>query len=287
MAQQYNIAVLPGDGIGPEVMTEALKILDVIEKNFDVRFVRTMGNLGGVAIDREGSALPQVTIDLCRASDAVLLGSVGGPQWEHLPPMEQPERGGLLPLRKLFGLYANLRPAIIYPPLVEASNLKKEIIREGLDILVIRELTGGIYMSQPKGIEGVAPNRIAIDTLRYTETEILRIAHVAFKAAQRRKKKLTSVDKANVLASSLLWREILTNMSADYPDVELNHMYVDNASMQLVSHPEQFDVLLTENIFGDILSDEASALTGSLGMILWVANSYSVGLHHYYERVAA
>ena len=267
MSQKHDIAVLPGDGIGPEVMVEALKVLDVVEKEYNVRFVRTFGNLGGVAIDKEGKALPQTTIDLCRASEAVLLGSVGGPKWEHLPPMEQPERGGLLPLRKLFGLYANLRPAIIFPALVEASNLKKQIIGEGMDILVIRELTGGLYMSQPKGIEGTAPNREGIDTLRYTEAEIKRIGHVAFQAAMKRKNKLTSVDKANVLASSVLWREIMTGLSAEYPEVELNHMYVDNASMQLVRNPKQFDVLLTENMFGDILSDEASALTGSLGMV--------------------
>ncbi|MBN2427350.1 MAG: 3-isopropylmalate dehydrogenase [Deltaproteobacteria bacterium] len=267
MAQKHDIAVLPGDGIGPEVMIEALKVLDLVEKEYDVTFVRTFGNLGGVAIDEEGKALPQTTIDLCRASEAVLLGSVGGPKWEHLPPMEQPERGGLLPLRKLFGLYANLRPAIIFPSLVEASVLKKEIIGDGMDILVIRELTGGLYMSQPKGIEGTAPDREGIDTLRYSEAEIKRIGHVAFQAAMKRQKKLTSVDKANVLASSVLWREIMISLSAEYPEVELSHMYVDNASMQLVRNPKQFDVLLTENMFGDILSDEASALTGSLGMV--------------------
>lgn len=267
MPQKYDIAVLPGDGIGPEVMVEALKVLDVVESEYDVQFVRTFGNLGGIAIDKEGKALPQTTIDLCKASEAVLLGSVGGPQWEHLPPMEQPERGGLLPLRKIFGLYANLRPAIIFPSLVEASVLKKSVVGEGLDLLVIRELTGGLYMSQPKGIEGTAPNREGIDTLRYTETEIKRIGHVAFKAAMKRRKKLTSVDKANVLASSVLWREIMIGLGTEYPEVELTHMYVDNASMQLVRNPRQFDVLLTENMFGDILSDEASALTGSLGMV--------------------
>ena len=267
MPQKHHIAILPGDGIGPEVMVEALKVLDAVEKKYAVRFVRTYGNIGGVAIDKEGKALPQTTIDLCKASEAVLLGSVGGPKWEHLPPMEQPERGGLLPLRNIFGLYANLRPAIIFPALVEASVLKRSIIGEGLDLLVIRELTGGLYMSQPKGIEGTAPNREGIDTLRYTEAEIKRICHVAFRAAMKRKKKLTSVDKANVLASSVLWREIIISISAEYPEVELSHMYVDNASMQLVRNPKQFDVLLTENMFGDILSDEASALTGSLGMV--------------------
>ena len=267
MAQKHDIAILPGDGIGPEVMVEALKVLDLVEKEYDVTFVRTFGNLGGIAIDVEGQALPQTTIDLCRASEAVLLGSVGGPKWEHLPPMEQPERGGLLPLRKLFGLYANLRPAIIFPSLVEASVLKKEVVGDGMDILVIRELTGGLYMSQPKGIEGTAPDREGIDTLRYSEGEIKRIGHVAFRAAMKRQKKLTSVDKANVLASSVLWREIMVSLSAEYPEVELSHMYVDNASMQLVRNPKQFDVLLTENMFGDILSDEASALTGSLGMV--------------------
>jgi len=268
MARQMKIAVLPGDGIGPEVMNEALKVLDVIEKRFDCRFARTFANLGGVAIDLEGKALPQTTIDICRGCEAVLLGSVGGPKWEHLPPMEQPERGGLLPMRKLFNLYANLRPAIVFPSLTGASSLKEEVLGEGLDILVVRELTGGLYMSQPKGIEGSPPDRVGVDTLRYSEMEIERIARVAFVAARKRRKNLVSVDKANVLASSVLWREILTRIGREeYPDVVLSHMYVDNASMQLIRNPRQFDVILCENMFGDILSDEASALTGSLGMV--------------------
>ena len=237
------------------------------KKEYDVRFVRTYGNLGGVAIDKEGKALPQTTIDLCRASEAVLLGSVGGPKWEHLPPMEQPERGGLLPLRKIFGLYANLRPAIIFPSLVEASVLKKEIIGNGLDILVIRELTGGLYMSQPKGIEGTAPNREGIDTLRYTEAEIKRIGHVAFQAAMKRKKKLTSVDKANVLASSVLWREIMIGLSAEYPEVELNHMYVDNASMQLVRNPSSLMFCSPKTCSATSFPTRPPLLTGSLGMV--------------------
>ncbi|NLC71012.1 MAG: 3-isopropylmalate dehydrogenase [Desulfuromonadaceae bacterium] len=268
MTQQLKIAVLPGDGIGPEVMVEALRVLDVIEKRYDCRFERTFANLGGIAIDLEGKAFPQTTIDICRASDAVLLGSVGGPKWEHLPPMEQPERGALLPMRKLFNLYANLRPAIVFPSLTGASSLKKEVLGEGLDILVVRELTGGLYMSQPKGIEGTSPNRIGVDTLRYSEMEIERIARVAFKVARQRRKNLVSVDKANVLASSVLWREILSRLGKEeYPDVTLSHMYVDNASMQLIRNPRQFDVILCENMFGDILSDEASALSGSLGLV--------------------
>jgi 3-isopropylmalate dehydrogenase len=268
MTRQLKIAILPGDGIGPEVMAEALRVLDVIETRFDCRFERTFANLGGIAIDREGKALPQTTIDICRASDAVLLGSVGGPQWEHLPPMEQPERGGLLPMRKLFNLYANLRPAIVFPSLTGASSLREEVLGSGLDILVVRELTGGLYMSLPKGIEGQAPNRVGVDTLRYSEMEIERIARVAFEAARNRRKQLVSVDKANVLASSVLWREIVAAIGArDYPDIALSHMYVDNASMQLIRNPRQFDVILCENLIGDILSDEASALTGSLGMV--------------------
>jgi len=268
MTRQLKIAVLPGDGIGPEVMAEALRVLDAIERRYDCRIERTFAHIGGIAIDLEGKALPQTTIDICRASDAVLLGSVGGPQWEHLPPMEQPERGGLLPMRKLFNLYANLRPAIVFPSLTGASSLKEEILGAGLDILVVRELTGGLYMSQPKGIEGSPPNRVGVDTLRYSEMEIERIARVAFEAARKRRKNLVSVDKANVLASSVLWREILSRLGKEeYADVALSHMYVDNASMQLIRNPRQFDVILCENMFGDILSDEASALTGSLGMV--------------------
>jgi len=267
MARSCSIAVLPGDGIGPEVMAEALKVLDAVEKKFDVTFARTHANVGGAGIDNEGKALPDTTVDICRASDAILFGSVGGPKWEFLPPDEQPERAALLPLRSIFGLYANLRPAIVFSSLTRASSLKEEVVSGGFDILVVRELTGGIYFSQPKGIEGEGRGRVGFDTLRYSVPEIERIAHVAFRAARERSGKLCSIDKANVLSSSVLWRETVTAVARDYPEVELTHMYVDNAAMQLVRRPKQFDVLLCENMFGDILSDEAAMLTGSLGML--------------------
>jgi 3-isopropylmalate dehydrogenase len=267
MAKQFKVAVLPGDGIGPEVMAEALKILDAVEKEFAVRFERTFANVGGAGIDNEGKALPQSTVDICKASDAILFGSVGGPKWESLPPDEQPERGALLPLRKIFGLYANLRPAIIFPSLTGASSLKEEVIAGGFNVLVVRELTGGIYFSKPKGIEGEGRARVGVDTMRYSVPEIERITHVAFQAARKRGKKLCSIDKANVLSTSVLWREVVTGIAREYPDVALSHMYVDNAAMQLVKWPKQFDVILCENMFGDILSDEAAMLTGSLGML--------------------
>ena len=263
----FNVAVLPGDGIGPEVMAEALRVLDAVERKFGVKFERTRANVGGAGIDSEGKALPQTTIDICKAADAILFGSVGGPKWEKLPPEEQPERGALLPLRKIFGLYANLRPAIIFPSLTGASSLKEEVIAGGFNVLVVRELTGGIYFSQPKGIEGEGRDRIGVDTMRYSVPEIERITHVAFQAARKRGKKVCSIDKANVLSSSVLWREVVETVAREYPDVELSHMYVDNAAMQLVKWPKQFDVLLCENMFGDILSDEAAMLTGSLGML--------------------
>jgi 3-isopropylmalate dehydrogenase len=267
MAKVYKVAVLPGDGIGPEVMDVALKVLDAVEQKYDVKFERTHANVGGAGIDNEGKALPETTVNICKASDAILFGSVGGPKWETLPPDEQPERGALLPLRKIFGLYANLRPAIIFPSLTGASSLKEEVIAGGFNVLVVRELTGGIYFSQPKGIEGEGRNRVGIDTMRYSVPEIERITHVAFQAARKRGKKVCSIDKANVLSSSVLWREVVTGIAKEYPDVELSHMYVDNGAMQLVKWPKQFDVLLCENMFGDILSDEAAMLTGSLGML--------------------
>jgi len=267
MSKTFKIAVLPGDGIGPEVMNAALNVLDAVENKFGVKFERTHANVGGAGIDNEGKALPETTVNICRAADAILFGSVGGPKWETLPPEEQPERGALLPLRKIFGLYANLRPAIIFPSLTNASSLKEEIIAGGFNVLVIRELTGGIYFSQPKGIEGVGRERIGIDTLRYSVPEIERITHVAFQSAMKRDRKVCSIDKANVLASSVLWREIVITISKEYPEVKLTHMYVDNAAMQLVKNPKQFDVILCENMFGDILSDEAAMLTGSLGML--------------------
>ena len=267
MAREFKIAVLPGDGIGPEVMDEALRVLDAVERKFDLSFARTFANVGGVAIDREGKALPEKTVQICRGAQAILFGSVGGPKWENLPPEEQPERGALLPLRKIFGLYANLRPAIIFPALTGASSLKEEVIAGGFNVLVVRELTGGIYFSGPKGIEGEGGERVGVDTMRYSVPEIERIAHVAFQAARKRDKRVTSIDKANVLSSSVLWRQVVEGVAKEYPDVTLNHMYVDNAAMQLVRWPKQFDVLLCGNMFGDILSDEAAMLTGSLGML--------------------
>ena len=267
MAKSFKVAVLPGDGIGPEVMAEALNVLDAVEQKYDVRFERTHANVGGAGIDNEGKALPDTTVALCKAADAILFGSVGGPKGETLPPDEQPERGALLPLRKIFGLYANLRPAIIFPSLTGASSLKEEVIAGGFNVLVVRELTGGIYFAQPKGIEGTGRERVGFDTMRYSVPEIERITHVAFQAARKRSKKVCSIDKANVLSSSVLWREVVTGIGKEYPDVELTHMYVDNGAMQLVRWPKQFDVLLCENMFGDILSDEAAMLTGSLGML--------------------
>src|SRR5512137_2255071 len=267
MAKSYKVAVLPGDGIGPEVMAEAEKVLDAIAHKYSEQFERTPANVGGAGIDNDGKALPDRTVEICKSSDAILFGSVGGPKGESLPPDEQPERGALLPLRKIFGLYANLRPAIIFPSLTGASSLKDEVIAGGFNILVVRELTGGIYFAQPKGIEGTGRDRIGFDTMRYSVPEIERIAHVAFQAARKRSRKVCSIDKANVLSSSVLWREVVTGIAKQYPDVELSHMYVDNAAMQLVKWPKQFDVILCENMFGDILSDEAAMLTGSLGML--------------------
>lgn len=267
MAQSFKIAVLPGDGIGPEVMAEALKVLVAVEKKFAVKFDFTHANVGGAGIDLEGKALPASTVDICKASDAILFGSVGGPQWENLPPDEQPERGALLPLRKIFGLFCNLRPAVIFPALTANSSLKEEIIDGGFDILVVRELTGGIYFATPKGIEGEGTARSGFDTMRYSDAEVERISHVAFQAARKRSHKVCSIDKANVLSTSVLWREVVERVAREYPDVALSHMYVDNAAMQLCRWPKQFDVMLCGNMFGDIISDEAAMLTGSLGML--------------------
>jgi 3-isopropylmalate dehydrogenase len=267
MAKEFKVAVLPGDGIGPEVMDEALRVLDAVEAKFDVAFTRTHANVGGVAIDEDGKALPEKTVETCKQADAVLFGSVGGPKWEHLPPDEQPERGALLPLRKIFGLFCNLRPAIIFPALTGNSSLKQEVIEGGFDLLVVRELTGGIYFAQPKGIEGEGGERTGFDTMKYSDAEVERITHVAFQAAQKRGKKVCSIDKANVLSTSVLWREVVERVAKQYPDIELSHMYVDNAAMQLCRWPKQFDVMLCGNMFGDILSDEAAMLTGSLGML--------------------
>jgi 3-isopropylmalate dehydrogenase len=267
MTKKFKVAVLPGDGIGPEVMAVALRVLDAVERKYGVEFARTHANVGGAGIDHEGAALPETTVEICRASDAILFGSVGGPKWETLPAEQQPERGALLPLRKTFGLYANLRPVTVFPSLTNASPLKEEVISGGFSLLVIRELTGGIYFSQPKGIEGEGSGRVGFDTLRYSVPEVERIAHVAFQEARKRSGRVCSVDKANVLSSSVLWRDVVNSVGREYPEVELSHMYVDNAAMQLVLRPKQFDVLLCENMFGDILSDEAAMLAGSLGLL--------------------
>ncbi len=258
-----NIAVLPGDGIGPEVMAEALKVLEVVSRKWKVQFQFTEADVGGIAIDRQGKALPEATFELCKKSDAILFGSVGGPKWEKLSPEQQPERGALLPLRKIFGLYANLRPAIIFKPLASASPLRPDIVGDGFNVLIIRELTGDVYFGQPKE----KTKDKGLDTMVYTRPEIERIAIVAFEAAKKRNKKVTSIDKANVLSSSVLWREVVTEVGKKYTDVALNHMYVDNAAMQLVRNPKQFDVVLCGNMFGDILSDEAAMITGSIGML--------------------
>ena len=258
-----KIAVLSGDGIGPEVMREALKILDKLSALEKITMEYEFADVGGIAIDNHGEALPQATIDTCKNADAVLFGAVGGPKWEKLPPEQQPERAALLPLRKLLNLYANLRPAIVFKELKDASPLKPAIIGDGFDIVIVRELTGGIYFGQPKGRE----KDKAYDTLIYTRAEIERIARTAFETARKRSKKVTSIDKANVLTTMVLWREAVTEVAKEYPDVTLNHMYVDNAAMQLIRDPRQFDVVLADNMFGDILSDEASMITGSLGML--------------------
>ncbi len=262
-----KIAVLPGDGIGPEVMQEALKVLVVAGERFGFHLTHTQADVGGIAIDRHGQALPEETLRLCEKSDAILFGSVGGPKWEHLPPAEQPERGALLPLRKHFELFCNLRPAKVFPALASASPLHPRIVGKGFDILCVRELTGDIYFGQPKGREGSGPEERAFDTMVYTRREIERIARAAFDAARLRNKRVASVDKANVLTTMVLWREVVTEISKEYPDVSLSHIYVDNATMQLVKDPHQFDVLLCGNMFGDIISDECAMITGSMGLL--------------------
>ncbi len=263
-----QIAVLAGDGIGPEVMDVALSVVEKAlgNKKNDFKFESAL--VGGAAIDATGSPLPKETLALCENSKAIFFGSVGGPKWEKLPPNQQPERGALLPLRKHFDLFANLRPAIIYSELKNASPIRADIIGDGLDILILRELTSGIYFGQPKGREGSGPEEFAYDTMRYYRREIERIARKAFEAARKRNKKVTSIDKANVLTTSVLWREVVVDLhKRDFSDCTLDHLYVDNAAMQLIVKPKQFDVMLCENMFGDILSDEASIITGSIGML--------------------
>ncbi len=264
-----KFTVLPGDGIGPEVMDVALAVLEHVASRSDLKLEYETADVGGIAIDRHGNALPESTLEKCRSGDAILFGSVGGPKWETLPPKEQPERAALLPIRKAFKLFANIRPGLLYPDLIDASPLKNERIPDGIDIVCIRELTGGIYFGQPKTTRTLDDGDIeSIDTMIYRKSEIERIAEVAIVTALGRGKRVCSVDKANVLETSVLWRRTVTDyVTNNYPDIQLSHMYVDNAAMQLVSRPNQFDVILTENMFGDILSDEMAVICGSMGMM--------------------
>ncbi|GGX93171.1 3-isopropylmalate dehydrogenase [Litchfieldella qijiaojingensis] len=260
-----KILVLPGDGIGPEITREAVKVLEACqEQGLDVTIEE--GLVGGSAYDVHGEPLPAATLEKAKASDAILLGAVGGPKWDKIEDLSKRPEKGLLGLRKHLGLFGNLRPAILYPQLAEASSLKPEVV-SGLDIMIVRELTGGIYFGQPRGIEERDGQRVGFNTYIYSESEIERIGRVAFEMARKRDKKLCSVDKANVLEVTILWREIMERLAPEYPDVELSHMYVDNAAMQLVRAPKQFDVIVTGNMFGDILSDAAAMLTGSIGML--------------------
>jgi 3-isopropylmalate dehydrogenase len=262
----FRIAVLAGDGIGPEIVAQAVDVLTAVGAKFGLALELEEALIGGVAYDDGGHPLPAKTLELCKRSDAVLLGAVGGPKWDNVQPASlRPEVGALLPLRKELGLFANLRPATLFPALAGVSSLRHDLVANGLDILVVRELTGGIYFGQPKGRE--LDGQRAVDTCVYTWQEIDRIVRVGFEAARRRGKRLCSVDKANVLETSRLWRDVCIAVGKEYPDIELTHMLVDNCAMQLVRDPRQFDVIVTENMFGDILSDEASMLTGSLGML--------------------
>ena len=278
---EAKLAVIRGDGIGPDIVEQALLVLHKIEGKFGHSFHCQDVLAGGCAIDAVGNCLPQETIDVCKAADAVLLGAVGGPKWDTLPGGERPERA-LLGLRKELGLFANLRPAMIFEALAGASPLKAEILEGGLDILVVRELTGGIYFGE-RGTKDTPMGPAAYDVEQYSEGEVRRIAKVAFDMAQKRNKHVTSVDKANVLDSSRLWRRIVAEVAKDYPDVTLDNLYVDNAAMQLVRNPRQFDVIVTSNIFGDILSDEASQITGSIGML--PSASLAVGNFGMYEPI--
>ncbi|MGI8603533.1 MAG: 3-isopropylmalate dehydrogenase [Verrucomicrobiales bacterium] len=268
MTRNLKIAVLAGDGIGPEVMAVTLDVLRHAARKFKFTCDFNEQLVGGAAIDAVGKALPAETLAACEAADAILFGSVGGPKWESLPPIEQPERGALLPLRKHFGLFANLRPSVCHASLTHASPVKNELIEGGFDVLCVRELTGGLYFGQPKKLEIIDGEMTAIDTMIYRRSEIERIARVAFTAARSRRKHVTSVDKANVLNNGLLWREAVSQVqSREFPDIRLDHLYVDNAAMQLIKRPRDFDVVLAENLFGDILSDEMAMIAGSLGLL--------------------
>lgn len=261
----FNIAILPGDGVGPEVVAEAVKVLEAIGKRFRHSFEFNYGLVGGVSIDKYGVALSKETLSMCKKCNAVLLGAVGGPKWDDPKANVRPE-DGLLALRKGLNLFANLRPVKVFPALMDSTTVKPEIVKD-VDLIVVRELTGGLYFGKPKKRWQTDRGRRAVDTMAYSEVEIERILRVGFELARRRRKKLTSVDKANVLETSRLWRQMAEEVSNDYPDVELEHMLVDTCSMRLVQHPADFDVLVTENTFGDILTDEASVLAGSMGML--------------------
>ncbi|MGC8868542.1 MAG: 3-isopropylmalate dehydrogenase [Sulfurihydrogenibium sp.] len=280
MKKHFKIAVLPGDGIGPEIIDAALRVLDVVAKKYDIKFEFKHGLVGGAAIDETGDPLPEETLKICKESDAILFGAVGGDKWDNLPTDKRPEKG-LLRIRKELELFANIRPAKAYTPLLSSSPLKEEIIK-GVDLVVLRELTGDVYFGEPRGREVRNGERVGYNTMIYYEHEVRRIAKFAFEMARNRRRKVTSVDKANVLETSGLWREIVNEVHSDYLDVELEHMYVDNCAMQLIRRPKDFDVIVTGNIFGDIISDEAGALTGSLGML----PSASVGERYaFYEPI--
>lgn len=261
----FKIAVLPGDGIGVEIVPQAVRVLEAVGRLFNHTFSFDDALIGGCAYDATGRPLPKETLDTCKECNAILLGAVGGPKWDDLPPDMRPERGALLPLRKLLGLYANIRPARVYPSLANASTLKPEVV-SGLDIVMVRELTGGLYFGEKKRMAIPGGYRV-VETLEYTTEEIVRVVELAFQMARQRGKKLASVDKANVLESSVLWREVVNSLHNTYPDVELQHVLVDNCAMQLVRNPKQFDVVVTENMFGDILTDLTSQLTGSIGLL--------------------
>ena len=276
-----RIAVMKGDGIGPEIVNEALKVLETVASKYGHHFAYNFVDIGGVAIDNHGTPLPQATIDACLEADSVLLGAVGGPKWDGVPGDKRPEKG-LLGIRSAMGLFANMRPAKLFPQLAGASPLRGDIVAKGIDFMVARELIGGVYFGELKA-ETVNGERVATDVMPYAEHEIERILRVGFETAMKRRNKLTVVDKANVLDTSRLWRAVAARVAGDYPQVEVNYMYVDNASMQIVKDPSQFDVIVTENMFGDILSDEASMITGSIGMI--PSSSLGEGTRGLYEPI--
>ncbi|CAL4042819.1 3-isopropylmalate dehydrogenase [Buchnera aphidicola (Phyllaphis fagi)] len=267
MKKFFRIAVLPGDGIGPEVMKQGYKILNILKNKCFLNIITKEYDIGGIAIDKYGTPLPKKTLLGCKQSDAILLGSVGGPKWQKLPDNQQPEKGGLLPLRKYFNLFANIRPSILYPELIKLSPLRSKIVNLGFDILCVRELTGGIYFGNSDRKLDLECREFAFDTELYYKFEIERIARFAFNIARQRNKKVTSIDKANVLKSSKLWRETVDKISIEYPDVHVSHLYIDNAVMQIIKNPKIFDVILCSNLFGDIISDECAAITGSIGML--------------------